>query len=243
VSTRRASRGQKRAAKVKQRQKRVAEERRHREAEARLLDVAEQAAAERLGYRVTAENLHGFSDDEVAEFDALVESLLDDPRAADRELVALLELIEDDLLAAVRETLDRHSQEPARELIARILQIDEEEVPEGETPPGQMLAYLALLEWLTRGDQDGADPELVLAWVADALGPDAGAAARSLSDMLRLGGQEREDAVREPADALGGDLLAVMLRMAAGVAAVRGGGRAEWLREEGGAYGTVGAAV
>jgi hypothetical protein len=104
-----------------------------------------------------------------------------------------------------------------------------------------MLAYVALLPWLTRGDQ-GADHELVLAWVADALGPEAGAAARSLDGMLRLTGEEREEAVREPAEALGADLLVVMLWMAAGVAAVRGGGRAGWFHEDDGAYGSVGAA-
>lgn len=217
--------GQRRAAKVKGRRRRIEASAARMRTEEIELRTAERRAAEVLGYRVTAENEHLHTAEQVAEFDALAMSFLDeDDDELEPELDDLVALVAEQLLDAVQETVHTGDPGPARELAARVAATDAAVGADAAgTGFGRTLADVVLRDWLAACGAEVAEPALAqraVAWIAERLGPEAATAAASPAALLAAGEH-----------ASGPDDLAPMIWLCAAVAALHGGGDAQWIAE------------
>jgi hypothetical protein len=155
----------------------------------------------------------------------------------DREFDELVEEVQGLLLEAVRETIESGSPEPARSRIAVIVEIDEGVTAfHSGPPPGQTVAFVCLIRWLTRSARDDTfrpEPDEVLGWI----GQHVGARYRARAGYLigTLDPDRAEDVAALYAEALGDDFLPTLLWIAAALTALHGHGDSSWLVEEGAA--------
>lgn len=151
-----------------------------------------------------------------------------DRRIDARQIDAVFALVEDDMRAAVAETLRDPSPEPARAVIDAMLDADDEiDAGPGEPPPGETLALLVASRWLTAArDRTDVDTPRVLDWIGEHLGSRYRARARYVRGMLDGNASE----AMQYADALGDDFLPALLWLAAGTVACHGDGDAAWLQ-------------
>lgn len=151
--------------------------------------------------------------------------------SGDRELDEMIQSMRDLLVAAVADTLESGSPQPARDRVARIIEIDDEVAAfDPGTPPGQTIALVALSHWLVRpprGDAARPDPEHVLDWIAQHLGPRYRARARYMIGMLDAG--RAHEAASLYADALGDDFLPTLIWIVAALTDLHGDGDPGWL--------------
>lgn len=142
-------------------------------------------------------------------------------------------LVSDTLAGAVRQTIEQHDPEPARDAVRRLTAVDGE-VSGDDPPPGWSLAFLVLADWFDVARTELADrpdrTDRALDWIEEHLGRRyrfrAGYTIAPLTSV--------EDA-RETShyvDALGTDFLASMVWAVAAVTDLypdESGGR-DWLR-------------
>jgi hypothetical protein len=143
-------------------------------------------------------------------------------------------LVSDTLAAAVRETIERHDPEPARDAVRRLTAIDDQ-VPVGdEPPPGWSLAFLVLADWFDVARTELADrpdrTDRALDWIEEHLGRRyRSRAGYTIAPLTSI--EEARD-TSHYVDALGTDFLASMVWAAAAVTDLypdADGGR-DWLR-------------
>lgn len=137
------------------------------------------------------------------------------------------------LEGAVRATLASPTPEHTREAIGRLVDLDHHTAPDDESGPGQMLALLTLVRWLSLARDRLADSpqrgEEVLGWIEAHLGRRYRVRARYV-----IGALETPEAAEEMlaySDALREDFLPALGWAAAGTVAVYGGSDMAWLRE------------
>lgn len=140
------------------------------------------------------------------------------------EFGQLFDLVSADLLAAIHETVGSDSPEPARQRVARMLELDES-VEDGGPPPVQGFALLVLTEWLSRWraeDGNHPDPDQALDWIAKHLGSRYRARARYLIAMISPDSGRGHEAVQLYADALGDDFLPTLIWIATALTVLHG---------------------
>ncbi|SDG98241.1 hypothetical protein [Pseudonocardia oroxyli] len=149
-----------------------------------------------------------------------------------RENELVVEILDDRVRRAVRDTLDARSPEPAREEVRCLVESDGEmgdpDVVPGDIggAPAQGMALAILLRWLAnRGPRPvpTAARTRVPAWVADTLGARPGEVAATLIGITGSE-EERRAALGPAADELGEDFLAGLMWIAAGLVALYGDG-------------------
>jgi hypothetical protein len=213
-----------------------------------MVEAAERAgvdptlmkASRDVGYIVTTENQHLFSAAELQAWQDAVERYQaeDDDDLDDGQLDDLLDLLADELEAAVEHTLVERSTEPARALAERIMDTDLamaddlDEEGDSEGAPGTPIAFAILAGWLSAARDDHADAQIadrVLAWVHSSLGPECARLATPAAGIL--GAAANGDlTVQQLADELQEDFLPALVWLTAGVVAEYGGGDVAWLR-------------
>jgi hypothetical protein len=150
--------------------------------------------------------------------------------ADENELV--VEILDDRVRSAVRDTLAARSPEPAREEVRCLVESDGEmgdpDVVPGDLggAPAQGMALAILLGWLAnRGPRPipTAARTRVPEWAAETLGPRAG---KVTAQLIGITGSEdgRREALGSTADELGEDFLAGLMWIAAGLVALYGEG-------------------
>ncbi|WP_211261229.1 hypothetical protein [Pseudonocardia acaciae] len=197
------------------------------------VDPAKLNAARDLGYIVTEENQHLFSAAEVEAWESAVERYWEE-NADDSGIGDLVALLADELEAAVERTLVSTRPEPAREFATRVTNTDIAAAEEDEDAEalGTSIAFAIVAAWLTGARDELSRPTLAadaVGWVESHLGAEAADLARRGAGIL--GAPESGDlTAQELADETGDDFIPTMIWLAAGVAAVCGGGDAGWLR-------------
>lgn len=143
-------------------------------------------------------------------------------------------LVAETLAAAVRETIERHDPEPARDAVRRLTAIDDEMPAGDEPPPGWSLAFLVLADWFDVARTRLADrpdrTDRALDWIEEHLGRRYRSRARYTIAPLTSIEDARETS--HYVDALGNDFLASMVWAAAAVTDLypdETGGK-DWLR-------------
>ncbi|MPZ65572.1 MAG: hypothetical protein GEU83_08650 [Pseudonocardiaceae bacterium] len=145
-------------------------------------------------------------------------------RTGNRELDKMVEAMEGLLLDAVGETLDSGLPAPARDRIARVIEIDDEvDSFESGPPPGQTFALIILTSWLsTPMAGHRADADEVLDWIGDNLGARYRARAKYVIGMLDP--NSAAETVQLYGDALADDLLPTLIWIASALVARYGDG-------------------
>jgi hypothetical protein len=155
-----------------------------------------------------------------------------DALADEDENGLVVEILDDRVRRAVADTLDARSPEPAREEVRCLVESDGEmgdpDVVPGDLggAPAQGMALAILLGWLAnRGPRPipTAARTRVPEWVAETLGPRPGAIAAQLIGITGSE-EERREALGPIADDLGEDFLAGLMWIAAGLVALYGDG-------------------
>ncbi|MFR9804592.1 hypothetical protein ACL02T_20240 [Pseudonocardia sp. RS010] len=144
----------------------------------------------------------------------------------------VVEIIDDRVRRAVADTLASSSPEPAREEVRCLVASDGEIAPPGPSPddptaaPAQALAFAVLLGWLAnRGPRPipAAARARVPEWVRSTLGEEPAAAVDRVIGILGSE-EERSGAIGPVAEELGDDYLAALMWIAAGLVALYGDG-------------------
>ncbi|MCU1630884.1 MAG: hypothetical protein JWP64_5833 [Pseudonocardia sp.] len=167
------------------------------------------------------------------EWAAAVERHLEEIEAADLdESDCMYGIVAGRLFRTVGDTLAAASPAPAREEIRIFEASDGDVAVSGQAPPAQAMAFAVLLGWLSnRGPRPipTTARERVPQWVRQTLGEGPADAVDRVVGILGTD-DERQAALAKPADELGGDFLPALVWMAAGLVAVYGGGdAASWL--------------
>lgn len=142
-------------------------------------------------------------------------------------------LVSDTLAAAVRETIERHDPEPARDAVQRLTAIDDD-LSGDEPPPGWSLAFLVLADWFDVARTELADrpdrTDRALDWIEQHLGRRY--RSRASYTIAPLTSVEDARETSHYVDALGNDFLASMVWAAAAVTDLYPGqnGDRDWLR-------------
>jgi hypothetical protein len=242
VGTKRRPSGQKRAAKVAARKRKLVD--RVPEPAARGIDTYPgpdtyddgTAGLEEMRLtlaQVRADRELGPAAQGSEEWASAVERHLEEIENADLdESDCMYGIVEGRLFRTVGDTLAAASPTPAREEIRIFEASDGDVAVSDQAPPAQAMAFAVLLGWLSnRGPRPipTTARERVPQWVRQTLG---GGPADAVDRVVGILGtdDERQAALAEPADELGGDFLPAMVWMAAGLVAVYGGGDgASWL--------------
>jgi hypothetical protein len=238
VGKKQQSRGQKRAAKVASRRRRVRQSRPvvtvpGLDTYEPLGDVPELEPIEEMRYTVaeirTVRAL-GPHDGHPEWLEVLEANL--DALAETDEHALVVEIIDDRVRRAVRDTITQASAEPAREEVRCLVASDGETAdPEADpdelgAAPAQGLAFAILIGWLAN---QGPRPIPTAArtrvpeWVRTTLGADAGDAVDLMIGVLGSA-EERDRAIGPAGESLGDDLLASLMWIAAGLVALYGDG-------------------
>ncbi|GAA1856852.1 hypothetical protein GCM10009836_41400 [Pseudonocardia ailaonensis] len=233
-------RGQKRAAKVASRKRKVRQVGQGRPVvTVPGLDsyepgpVSELDALDEMRYAVadirTARRL-GPNDGNPEWLEALEATLDTLAGATEEELV--VEIIDDRVRRAVDDTLEAGTAEPAREEVRCLIASDGEMGDPDADPdglggaPAQGVAFMVLIGWLAN---QGPRPIPTAArtrvpeWVRGTLGAEAGDAVDTVIGVIGST-EEREAAIGPVADGLGDDFLAALMWIAAGLVALYGDG-------------------
>jgi hypothetical protein len=246
VGKQRGARGQKRAAKVKARQRRLAQGETLPEQHARLVfdraddpiffDPDDDSPAPRSPDGV------GSAFDEMIEHAA--EATVEPQQAAeefddkDGGLEDLLGLVTNGSEAVVASTIAQRSPEPARIFAERVRNIDNavgnqtgDAADDEDGTPGLSMACAILSDWLTAAREEQADPQMtdkVLAWIGATLGPDVAQIADTATGILDPD-TTRGLTVQYLANELQADFLPALIWLTAGVVAEYGNGEVAWL--------------
>jgi hypothetical protein len=149
----------------------------------------------------------------------------------------VVEIIDDRVRRAVADTLASSSPEPAREEVRCLVASDGEIAPPDLAPddpsgaPAQALAFAVLIGWLAnRGPRPipAAARTRVPEWVRSTLGAEPAAAVDRVIGILGSDA-ERAEAIGPVAEELGDDYLAALLWVAAGLVALYGEGDVAFL--------------
>ncbi len=143
-------------------------------------------------------------------------------------------LVSDTLAGAVRDTIEQHDPDPARQAVRKLTAIDDE-VSGDEPPPGWSLAFLVLADWFDVARTELADQpdrtDRALDWIEQHLGRRYRSRARYTIAPLTSVEDARE--TTHYVEALGEDFLASMIWSAAAVTDLYPGadGGRDWLRK------------
>jgi hypothetical protein len=147
----------------------------------------------------------------------------------------LLDLVADELEAAIGQTLAERRAEPARQFTSRLVETDSDTALEDESAErlGLKLAFVLLADWHRglRSNFDGpALAEDALHWIRSNLDAEATNLAEHAAPLLASSEDERATTLRllETFDV---DLLSALIWLTAGVTATHGGGDPAWLRQ------------
>lgn len=147
----------------------------------------------------------------------------------------LLDLLADELEAAIGHTLDKRSAEPAWEFAGQLIETDESIALEDESAEelGINLSFAVLVGWFAglRAAFDG--PALVedaLHWVRSNLDSEAAGRAERAAVFLANSG-DSTDADLELLETLDVDVLPALIWLTSGLVASHGGGDPAWLRQ------------
>lgn len=148
---------------------------------------------------------------------------------------AMLAAVAAVLRVAVAETLAEHSPEPARRGVQAIVSSDDTLPPgslpdPGTPPPGQTMSLLLLGRWVVGAQQpDGspAEPEAVLGWIGENVGPRFRSRSRYLIGMLDQG--QADEAITLYAAPLGSDFLPCLVWITSALTALYHDGDPAWL--------------
>jgi hypothetical protein len=144
----------------------------------------------------------------------------------------VVEIIDDRVRRAVADTLASSSPEPAREEVRCLVASDGEVAPPDLAPgdpggaPAQALAFAVLIGWLAnRGPRPvpAAARTRVPEWVRSTLGDEPAAAVGRVIGILGSD-EERAEAIGPVAEELGDDYLAALMWVSAGLVALYGDG-------------------
>jgi hypothetical protein len=161
----------------------------------------------------------------------VLEGNLDALAGADEQDL-VVELIDDRVRRAVADTLDSSSPEPAREEVRCLVASDGEIAPPDLAPddpagtPAQALAFGVLVGWLAnRGPRPipTTARTRVPEWVRSTLGDEPGAAVDRVIGVLGSD-EDRLEAIGPVAEELGDDYLAALMWISAGLVALYGDG-------------------
>jgi hypothetical protein len=146
----------------------------------------------------------------------------------------MLDLLADELEAAIGHTLDERSAEPAWEFAGQLIETDQVTPLDDESAEelGISLSFAVLVGWFgaLRAEFDG--PALVedaLHWVRSNLDLEAAGRAERAAVLLAHSG-DGTDADLELVETLDVDVLPALIWLTAGVVASHGGGDPAWLR-------------
>lgn len=153
----------------------------------------------------------------------------------DPDLDAMVEMVQQLLLVAIRLTLESGSPEPARKQAALVTRIDDGVAGfDSGPPPAQSVALVVLTRWLTRpGGQESAarpDADEVLDWVEQNLGKRYRARARYMIGVLDV--STAVETVQVYAGALAEDFLPTLIWIASALVALYGDRDPDWLARE-----------
>ncbi len=242
----RGARGQKRAAKVKARQRRLTQGETFRGQHARL--VFDRADDPTFSDPDADSRVPRSSDAVGSAFDEMIEhaakTTVEPYQAAeefddeDGGLEDLLGLATDGSEAVVASTIEQRSPEPARIFVERVRNIDNavgdqtgDAADDEDGTPGLSMACAILIGWLTAAREEQADPQMadkVLAWIGASLGSNVAQIAGTAAGILDPD-TPRGLIVQDFADELEVDFLPALIWLTAGVVAEYGNGEIAWL--------------
>jgi hypothetical protein len=260
VGKQRGAQGQKRAAKVKARQRRLAQGGALREQHAQLAfdrpddptfsdsDADSPAPSNPKRVGSVLDEMIEHAANTIAEPYQAAEDFDDE----DGGLEDLLGLVTYGSEAVVASTIAQRSSEPARIFAERVRNSDNavgdqtsDTADDEYGTPGLSMACAILVGWLTAAREEQADPQMtdkVLAWIGASLGSDVAQIAGTAADVLDTD-TTRGRTVQYFTDELETDFLPALIWLTAGVVAEYGNGEVAWLhRGEGALLQTFGEA-
>lgn len=145
----------------------------------------------------------------------------------------MIDLMYEVLTSVISDTITSGSPEPARRYARELVERDERaEISQSDPPPGQTVALIMLCQWLaawTPEDGGRPDPDQVLEWIAEHIGPRYRARARYLIALLGDDSQRASEAIELYADALRDDFLPAVVWIASALTALHGPPDRAWI--------------